>query len=230
MNNGNNPVAPSTTNLVEPPSTIKTSNNMEQNRDDSNEDALSTLVDIMKDLDTHYKADDDIEVLKEIGNVSGKIEAVIKEKEIGPREMIKQLTDEVHNATNRALRPEPSQRFLERRASLEKDIEDVALRIQKHAQEERATLTSIEALEAKLAEVKNRQAKLQNQGAVDAPRVKYALSLYGNISNIVWDYTSDNVKGIITSPYGGPVTNFNIDPSSCTSFEITNRLWGLSNC
>ena len=87
-----------------------------------------------------------------------------------------------------------------------------------------------EALEAKLTEVKRRQAKLQNQGAVDAPRVKYALSLYGNISNIVWDYTSDNVKGIITSPYGGPVTNFNIDPSSCTSFEITNRLWGLSNC
>ena len=40
---------------------------MEQNRDDSNEDALSPLVDIMKDLDTHYKADDDIEVLKEIG-------------------------------------------------------------------------------------------------------------------------------------------------------------------
>ena len=82
----------------------------------------------------------------------------------------------------------------------------------------------------KLSEVKRRQAKLQNQGAVDAPRVKYALSLYGNISNIVWDYTSDNVKGIITSPYGGPVTNFNIDPSSCTAFEITNRLWGLSNC
>jgi hypothetical protein len=229
MDNEKNPSAPSITNVVEPPPP-PSNNNIEQISGDSNEDALSTLVDIMVDLDTHYKADDDIHVLKEIGNVSCKVEAIIKEKEIGPREMIKQLSEEVNIATNHALRPEPSQRFLERRASLEKDIEDIALRIQKHAQEERATLTSIEALEMKLSEVKRRQAKLQNQGAVDAPRVKYALSLYGNISNIVWDYTSDNVKGIITSPYGGPVTNFNIDPSSCTAFEITNRLWGLSNC
>ena len=47
----------------------KVDNNIEQISGDSNEDALSTLVDIMVDLDTHYKADDDIHVLKEIGNV-----------------------------------------------------------------------------------------------------------------------------------------------------------------
>lgn len=203
---------------------------VDHNAEDGGSDALSTLVDIMKDLDTHYRADDDIQVLRDIGNVSEGIETIIKEKEVGPREIIKRLTEEVEIAKNRALRPELSKKFLERRALLEKEIEDIAMRIQKHAQEERATLTSIEALQGRLTEVKRRQAKLQNQGAVDAPRVKYALSLYGNISNIVWDYTSDNVKGIITSPYGGPVTNFNIDPSSCTSFEITNRLWGLGNC
>ena len=41
------------------------------------------------------------------------------------------------------------------------------------------------------------------------------------------DTLPGNVKGVITSPYGGPVTSFNIDPSSCSSYEITNRLWGM---
>ena len=102
----------------------------------------------------------------------------------------------------------------ERTDTLEQDIEETTQSIQRLAKEERHTLSSIENLESQIADAHKKGAKLDHQGAVDAPRVKYALSLYGNISNIVWDYTSDNVKGVITSPYGGPVTSFNIDPSS----------------
>ena len=120
----------------------------------------------------------------------------------------------------------------ERTEALEHRIAQTTQNIQTLAKEERDTLGSIENLEKQIVDAQKKGAKLDYQGAVDAPRVKYALSLYGNISNIVWDYNSDNVKGVITSPYGGPVTNFDIDPSSCSSYEITNRLWGMmeSSC
>ena len=52
-------------------------------------------------------------------------------------------------------------------------------------------------------------------------------SLYGNISNIVWDYSSENVKGMITSSVGEPTKMFDIDPSAASEFDITNQLWEL---
>ena len=52
---------------------------VDRDAEDGGADALSTLVDIMKDLDTHYRADDDIQVLRDIGNVSEGIETIIKE-------------------------------------------------------------------------------------------------------------------------------------------------------
>tara|TARA_B100000780_G_C20716502_1_gene284835 strand:- start:267 stop:428 length:162 start_codon:yes stop_codon:yes gene_type:complete len=51
--------------------------------------------------------------------------------------------------------------------------------------------------------------------------------LYGNISNIVWDYSSENVKGMITSSVGEPTKMFDIDPSAASEFDITNQLWEL---
>ena len=56
--------------------------------------------------------------------------------------------------------------------------------------------------------------QLRDMAAIEIPRVKYALSLYANISNIVWDYSAETVKGMITSPVGEPTKSFDIDPSS----------------
>ena len=221
-------------------------------QEESEEGSLGPLLEIMKDLDAHYNAQDDIVNLGKIFGMESDVDNIIKEKEMGPRELIRgtynlrhvfdftsrtrkltlysrstELTEKVENAKEEAARNDESKKHRERRVLIEKDIEEITANIQSQAQEEREAFGALEKLEKQLADVNKKHAKLNHQSAVDAPRVKYALSLYGNISNIVWDYTVDNVKGVITSPYGGPVTPFNIDPRSCSSFEITNRLWGL---
>jgi hypothetical protein len=53
------------------------------------EDSLSTLVDIMKDLDAHYSADDDMVVVQKIRETNSDIKKIIKEKEVEPRKLIR---------------------------------------------------------------------------------------------------------------------------------------------
>ena len=53
------------------------------------EDSLSTLVDIMKDLDAHYSANDDMVVLQKIREENTNIQKVLKEKEKEPRQLIR---------------------------------------------------------------------------------------------------------------------------------------------
>ena len=53
------------------------------------EDSLSTLVDIMKDLDAHYSANDDIIVLQKIREENKNIQKILKEKEKEPRQLIR---------------------------------------------------------------------------------------------------------------------------------------------
>lgn len=77
-------------------------------------------------------------------------------------------------------------------------------------------------------------------------RTSYALSLYGRISNISWDYTapSGRLAGCESSPppssllshappsgYANEITkemyNFNFDLNELSSFELTNALWEM---
>ena len=92
---------------------------------------------------------------------------------------------------------------------------------------EENALRSIQNLEERQTQAAAMSSKVKSVSDHEIPRVKYALSLYANISNIVWDYSSENVKGMITSSVGEPTKMFDIDSSSASSFDITNQLWEL---
>ena len=88
-------------------------------------------------------------------------------------------------------------------------------------------MRSIQNLEERQTNARVQSAQVSSVTEKDIPRIKYALSLYVNVSNIVWDYASDNVKGMITSAVGEPTKMFDIDPSTSSSFDICNELWEL---
>lgn len=92
---------------------------------------------------------------------------------------------------------------------------------------EENALRSIQNLEERQTNARVQSAQVSSVTEKDIPRIKYALSLYVNVSNIVWDYASDNVKGMITSAVGEPTKMFDIDPSTSSSFDISNELWEL---
>ena len=63
-------------------------------------------------------------------------------------------------------------------------------------------------------------------------RSKHTISLYANISSIKWDYTSDNVKGWLTTASSASraatMRAFEMEHNSTnTDYAIANTLWEL---
>ena len=151
----------------------------------------------------------------------------VERAEQGPKKTIRALTAQNDELRENCQRQEPAeitqkrlQKLHQQKASEESELERM------HAAEENA-LRSIQNLKERLTHATGEKSQILELASVEIPRVKYALSLYANISNIVWDYSSENVKGMITSPVGEPTKSFNIDPSTATNFGITNQLWDL---
>ena len=202
----------------------------EEEEEDGEDDELpnlSELKDICRGLMSHFDRDDDAATVRQIVGVSKSAREAVARAQRGPKQAIRGLSAENDALRENSQRSEPAevaakrlQKLHQQKASEESELERM------RAAEENA-LRSIQNLEERHAQAAGENAQVRDMAAVEIPRVKYALSLYANISNIVWDYSSENVKGMITSPAGEPTKSFNIDPSSATNFDITNQLWDL---
>jgi hypothetical protein len=51
------------------------------------------------------------------------------------------------------------------------------------------------------------------------------MSLYMNITNIIWDYDSANVSGYVSNAVTKRVLPFTIDAAETSSFDVANSLW-----
>jgi hypothetical protein len=199
----------------------------EEEEDDDELPNLSELKDICRGLMSHFDRDNDVATVRQIVGVSRSVREAVARAERGPKQTIRALSAENDALRENCRRAEPAevaakrlQKLHQQKASEESELERM------RAAEENA-LRSIQNLEERHAQAAGENAQVRDMAAVDIPRVKYALSLYANISNIVWDYSAENVKGMITSPVGEPTKSFDIDPSSATNFDITNQLWDL---
>ena len=207
-----------------------------ENEDDDDDDDdvdelpdLGELKDICRGLMSHFDRDDDVATVRQILSVAASTHQAVARAEYGPKETIRALSAE--NAVlqeNCERRGEPREVAAKRLAKLhQQKVSEESELARMRAAEENA-LRSIQNLEERHAQARGEIAQVRDVAAVEIPRVKYALSLYANISNIVWDYSEvENIKGMITSPTGEPTKSFNIDPCSATNFDITNQLWDL---
>ena len=137
------------------------------------------------------------------------------------------LTRENDDLRDNCANAEPAEAVKTRMDKLHRDKISVETELTRMKLAEENCLHEIQDLEKRQKESNKESNKVQSVAEVDIPRVKYALSLYGNISNIVWDYGSENVKGMITSTDGSPTKMFNIDATNTSSYEITNKIWDL---
>ena len=59
-------------------------------------------------------------------------------------------------------------------------------------------------------------------------RCRYELSLYANISNMVWSNAEEGqVAGTIVDKSAHDIRQFCYQEDSLTQFELVNKLWGL---
>jgi len=73
-----------------------------------------------------------------------------------------------------------------------------------------------------------RVAAARNAEEISVPKIKHALSLYANISNIRWDFnTTERVKGYIAT--NGSVRPFDLDKRHMKAYEVANFLWDLTS-
>jgi hypothetical protein len=85
-------------------------------------------------------------------------------------------------------------------------------------------------LAQELVLAQKRVAAAKNAEEVSVPKIKHALSLYANISNIRWDFnTIDRVKGYIAVPDDGAVRPFDLDKRQLKPYEVANYLWELTS-
>jgi len=69
---------------------------------------------------------------------------------------------------------------------------------------------------------------VSSSAADELPRIKHAISLYANITNIKFDYSADGrLKGQVAIPDKEEVHGFDIDAAKCTGYDIADRLWGM---
>ena len=87
--------------------------------------------------------------------------------------------------------------------------------------------TNINAAECKATELSAHEQTIKQQENVEVPRARHTISLYANISAIRWDYSSDAVKGWLTSANGAGMKAFEMEPHRHTDFAVTNYLWDL---
>jgi hypothetical protein len=85
-------------------------------------------------------------------------------------------------------------------------------------------------LAQELVLAQKRVAAAKNAEEVSVPKIKHALNLYANISNIRWDFnTIDRVKGYIAVPDEGAVRPFDLDKRQLKPYEVANYLWDLTS-
>ena len=77
------------------------------------------------------------------------------------------------------------------------------------------------------SELSAREQRLWQQENVEVPRARHAISLYANISSIRWDFSSNKVKGFITSAAGSGIKSFELEPSQQSECAVVNSLWDL---
>jgi hypothetical protein len=87
---------------------------------------------------------------------------------------------------------------------------------------------NISKLATQALQLKQKSAEYDSTDDLTDSRTAYALSLYGKISNITWDY-SGCVPGTLSGCVGNDRTkefnDFSIDTRSKTSYEVADSLW-----
>ena len=130
------------------------------------------------------------------------------------------ITD-MHEEIARVERGEEELRALQ--AAIEQR-ENTILQLQAMEGQSELVTHQLRELEAQKHDLKEQELELKNTKLTEIPVIKHALGLYANITNLRWNYDSDQVvKGHITK--NDDVRNFEIKDTDAV--RVADQLWGM---
>lgn len=121
-------------------------------------------------------------------------------------------------------------RTMQETKEIERKQDNVRDEISKLSEKGEGMHRQMSELTQELALAEKRVAAAKNAEEISVPKIKHALNLYANISNIRWDFnTTDRVKGYIAVPDDGSLRPFDLDKRQLKPYEVANFLWELSS-
>lgn len=79
-------------------------------------------------------------------------------------------------------------------------------------------------IEAKKQDLEEQMLELKQTKLVEIPVIKHALGLYANITNLRWQYDTEDIKGHVSK--ADDVKSFEF-PKDADMFEVCNNLWEM---
>mmetsp|Transcript_75608 Transcript_75608/g.182731 ORF Transcript_75608/g.182731 Transcript_75608/m.182731 type:complete len:194 (+) Transcript_75608:192-773(+) len=167
----------------------------------------------------------DSEAALRVREVFDELGQLFKERERDMKEVIKSLQGKVDVAKAKAERPEPSEAFVARMAELEEQRKALTENIESLKGERDVTKAKLAAIKEEALQLAEKLAEVDAEASEDIPRIRYAISLYANVTNIRWDFEREDVLAGYIAPPNGMPKPFEIGHMS--DFEVASRLWEL---
>lgn len=121
-------------------------------------------------------------------------------------------------------------RTVQETKEIERKQDAVRDEISKLSEKGEAMHRQMNELSQELMLAEKRVATAKSAEEISVPKIKHALNLYANISNIRWDFnTIDRVKGYIAVPEDGSLRPFDLDKRQLKPYEVANFLWELTS-
>mmetsp|Transcript_39843 Transcript_39843/g.84962 ORF Transcript_39843/g.84962 Transcript_39843/m.84962 type:complete len:227 (-) Transcript_39843:118-798(-) len=168
------------------------------------------------------------ESAREAKNAMAELQTMTQERHMEMCTAIRELSAQLksvqeHSEQSKAALSETT----EREKAMLRERKKFQENVQRLKQETVELKKEIGSAESRATELGAREQQIRHQESVEVPRARHTISLYANISSIRWDYSSDMIKGFITSVQGKGIKAFELDPTQHSSFNITNNLWEL---
>eukprot|EP00030_Apusomonadida_sp_AF-17_P001479 a185943_83.p1 GENE.a185943_83~~a185943_83.p1 ORF type:complete len:205 (-),score=97.55 a185943_83:206-790(-) len=183
---------------------------------------------VMDEVGTLFQVDaEDHENVAAIAKTQSETRAFVAERTENMKEIIKNFAAKAKTAEAEAMSMDEVRAEEERVAALERARATVLSDISAQTEQARALESNLAQLQDETLSLQEKQAAVAAEKKDVHPKIRNALSLYANISNISWDFNSDSIKGHVATPSGETVKPFSLNAHKHSMFFITNYLWDM---
>lgn len=183
---------------------------------------------IIAEVEQLYSRDEDLRDISDIKKMANEIDLHCSSTMIDAKELIKQLTNRVTAKEQEIYVPSEDahkRRLLEandNKLRLVSELNDLHDSIEKKSE-------YLVKLQSDILNQCQLNSSLEKRPPIMDSRTTYALSLYGKITNISWDYqaTPGHLAGYIGNDMTKQLFSFDFDTSRLDSFEKANKLWDM---
>jgi len=172
----------------------------------------------------------DLICIKRIKKICADTKHIVANRELEIKDVVRALQSKVEDQERQVENDSAVKECLGKLEAAEGRRQQLVAKLEALGNEKEASLADIAEIRREAEQLKMRRNEVEKDMAEHIPVQKGLLALYVNITNLRFDYDAANVKGIVVPPEGEEDIDprpFDLDPSSLSEFELTNRLWDL---